>query len=103
MNIQNLIDLRKYLTVLEHEKGKISLKFSVQALLDPKVLEIINENKNTPKPKAIYNTSIQKIKRIITIEYDDSVIIPNELEEILTTRQRDQFNQLIEKYLTILT
>ncbi len=107
MNIQNLIDLRKYLTIKEHvkdnEKGKISLQFSIQALLDPKVMEIINENKNTPKPEAIYNTSIQKLRRIITIEYNSNIIIPSEFEDILTTRNREHFNQLVEKYLSILT
>jgi len=103
MNIENIIDLRKYLSVREHKNGKISLQLSVKALSDPKLKEIVQENKNKPMPSAIYSTSIQKLARIVNIEYDTKLIDPSELEEIFTTRNRAQFNLLVAKYLSVLS
>ena len=103
MNIQNIIDIRKYVSIREHKNGKISLQLSLKALLDPKLKEIVAENKNKPMPAAIYSASIQKLARIVHIEYDTKLISSNELEEIITTKNRAQFNLLVEKYLSILS
>lgn len=103
MNIQDLIQLRKYISVLEHKNGKISLQVSLKALTNPAILELASENSNKTLPSAILKISIQKLARIIHIEYDTNLIEPSELEDILTTRNRAQFNQLTEKYLKVLS
>lgn len=103
MNVQDIIHLRKYLSILEHKDGKLSIKLSLKALTDPAILEMAENNKNKPMPSAILNTSVQKLARIVNIEYDTKLIEPKELETILTTRNREEFNQLTEKYLKVLS
>lgn len=99
MNVQDIIQLRKYITVLDHKNGKISLQISLKALTDPTVLDIVDK----PLPPAILKTSIQKLARILNIEYDTNLINPHELETILTTKNRAEFNQLTEKYIKVLS
>ncbi len=103
MNLQALIALRKYLTIADHKKGKIKLNFSMKVLADNDAMTLIKEMKNQKMPQAISNSSLNLLTRSVMLEYDAQSIIPAEFDEFLTTRNRPRFEELVEKYKTVLS
>lgn len=103
MNLESITALRKYISIASHKPGQISLKFGMQILSDPIAMDIIKQNKNTPMPKAIFDTKLNLLARTLTLNYDASIIDSTEFDEILTTRSRARFDELAKKYMTILT
>ncbi len=103
MDIQSITTLRKYLTISDHKPGKMVIKFSMQLLTDNEAMKVINANKNASMPKAIRKSKLNLIMRTVTLEYDTSVISPADFNEILSTKDRKQFEALAEKYRNVLS
>ncbi len=102
MNLQNIAGLRKYMSITDHKPGCISLKFAMQILSDAAAMEIINQSKGIPVPKAILKTKLNLFLRTLVVRYDMDAIDADELNEIITTTDRLRFNELIVKYTDIL-
>ncbi len=103
MDLQALIALRKYLTIQEHANGKIKLSFSFKILGDNTAMDLIQNMKGKKMPKAILQTKLNVFARQVELEYDSQSIVPNEFDELLTTRNRERFEELVKKYEDILT
>ncbi len=103
MNLQALIALRKYLTVLSHSDGSIKLSFSLQVLSDSTAMTLIKEMKGQKMPKAILDTNLNIFARSLVLNYDTNCIVPSEFDELLTTRSRSRFEELVEKYTEVLS
>ncbi len=101
MNLQSITALRKYLSIAKHEPGNLSLKFSLALLSDQEAMKVIKENKVLPQ--AILSSNFNLITRTVKIKYDTNVIEPDELTDILTTRDKKQFDLLADKYSNILS
>lgn len=101
--MQSLIALRKYISIEKHQAGSILLKFSMKVLSDATAMDIIKQAKNEKMPTAVKKSSLNLISRTIQIDYDASIINPEEFTDILTTTSRERFNTLVQKYESILT
>ncbi len=103
MDLESIKVLRKYLTIDKHQPGNITIKFSLGLLSDSNAMKIIKENKNKDMPKAILKSDLSLFSRKLTLGYDVNAISFDDLTEIFTTSDNNRFDQLAEKYLTVLS
>ncbi len=103
MNLQTLIALRKYISIANHKDNAIKLKYSLRLLADAKVMALIKEARHLDMPKAILESNLNPLTSTVDLKYDPNYIVPSEFEEFLTTKSRPRFEELVEKYKTILS
>ncbi len=103
MNLQALIALRKYLEIVSHSNGKMKLSFSLKVLSDNEAMALIKDMKNQKMPKAILDSNLSLFSRTVELKYDTESIVSAEFDELLTTRSRPRFQELVEKYKVVLT
>ncbi len=103
MDLQAIIALRKYLSIDEHKDGEISLNISLKVLADNKAMAFVSDMKKKNIPKAILDSNLDIIGRKVKLTYDTKSIVPSEFDEILTTRNRTRFEELVVKYEKVLS
>jgi len=93
--------LRDYLTIEHHVPGRIRIKFAMKLLADPRAQELKNKAGDTPPP-CIYSTKVNLFTRSVIIEYDPEIIIPEKLQEALTTADPERFDELAAEFEAIM-
>ncbi|NDV18412.1 hypothetical protein GO013_03135 [Pseudodesulfovibrio sp. JC047] len=97
MDFKLLMELRHHLTIKHHVPGRIRIKFALALLADSRAQALKKDAGDSPPP-FIRNTSVNLFTRMVVIEYDPDVIVPEKLHEALTTEDPARFTELAAEF-----
>ncbi|XPV75060.1 MAG: HMA2 domain-containing protein [Desulfovibrio sp.] len=102
MDFELLLGMRGHVAVAHHVPGRIRLKVSISALADPRVKSMIKNTSSHALPRGVKNYRVNFFSRSVVVEYDQGVIDPSNLNEVLTTNDQARFELLAENFKTLL-
>lgn len=98
MDLNLLLDLKKYISISGHTPGRLKLKLGIGAVRNPKVIEYVKVNGFAPprgqKMNGIRKTSFNPITRSMLIEYDRDIIRPETLHKLFICEDSVEFDNL---------
>ncbi len=101
MNFNTLAKLRNYLSIKHHVPGRIRVKFDQAIVADPDAMGYINQN--TALPPGVYSMRLNKLARSVVVEYDNRLISPELIEELVRTRQEARAVEILRELDNVLS
>ncbi len=97
LEFRTLLELRDHLAIRDHVAGRIQLRFSSRLLKDPRTEEL-RRAADAGMPPCIKDIKVNLFTRTLTVHYDTTAIVPEELHEALITEDRDRFEELASRF-----
>lgn len=94
MNFSILAALRKYLSVKQSQPGHIRIKFSMGIMKDAEALKLAQSPPEMPA--AVTDVQLNLFSRTLSIEYDEAIILPALLEELITTESDTRASEILK-------
>lgn len=98
MNLGELVALRDCLEVAHHVPGRIRIRFSLKLLARPEAHALLAASGNGRSVPGFRGMRVNASARSVVIEYDPAVIVPQKLDEALTTRDTTRLAGLMEEF-----
>jgi hypothetical protein len=101
MNLTDLLALRDCLEVAHHVPGRIRIRFSLRLLGRPEAARLMAASDNGRTVPGFRGMRVNAAARSVVIEYDPAVIMPQKLDEALTTCDESRLAGLVEEFRTL--
>lgn len=95
MNMELLVNLRRYISIGSHTPGKLKLKIGFGAIRNPKVVEYVKVNGFAP-PKGntlpgLKKTQFNPLTRSMIMTYNKNIIEPKLLHKLFSSKNAGEF------------
>ncbi len=98
MNLSELVAVRDCLTVAHHVPGRIRIRFSLKLLGRPEAHTLLAASGNGRSVPGFRGIRVNAAARSAVVEYDPVVIVPQKLEEALTTCDEARLSELVAEF-----
>jgi len=92
MTFETIYSLRKHLSVKEHRPGLLKLKIDLAVLADPNLSGLPSFD---APPPGVNNVRVSMFARTLTLDYDQGLLPPDLLEELVSTKDDDRFQDIV--------
>ncbi len=104
MDFNALAKLRRYLELKHHIPGRMRIKFDSSIRKDPQAMALAQEQGDLDPSgmPGVTNIRTNLLARSVVIEYDPTLISPQLLEELATTKDANRAAEIAEQLYTTL-
>ncbi|SKA71322.1 hypothetical protein SAMN02745704_00118 [Paucidesulfovibrio gracilis DSM 16080] len=101
MDLDLMLGLREHIRVTDHVPGKLTLRFGLGVIANPRVIRYVKENGFAP-PKGcdmpgIGKTTFHALTRSMVLQYDRDVIMPELLHRLFTCENAVEFKSTAQE------
>lgn len=101
LNLQDFLDLRRYITIAHHVQGRIRLKLDPRILTHPAARMLAGLSGSRPEA-GLLGIRVNIPARSLIIEYDSNRIGQDDLEAFFTSTDNERVTALAEKVAALL-
>lgn len=93
--LEDLLAVKKYISVAHHVDGRIRLKVDPAVMKDPVSKKLNDISSNLP---GVLDTRVNIMAKSVVIRYDPNIIDPVTFEKLITTKDADTCKEILQRY-----